>query len=174
MVHLLISLLLVVSPIWPIGENPLVGDPYLIVNKSTNELAYILDGEIKQIYDVATGAINHMTPEGEHNIIVKAVNPYYRKLNISGGDKENPLGTRWIGFDAEETDGRIYGIHGTNNPQSIGKYITSGCVRMKNEDVEILFDEILLGTKIFITSGIESFEELGRQRGAIAQEDEQS
>lgn len=172
MIHLLISFLLVVSPIWPIGENPLVGDPYLIVNKSTNELAYILDGEIKQVYDVATGALDHMTPEGEHNMIVKAINPHYRKLNIPGGDKKNPLGTRWIGFDAEETDGRIYGIHGTNNPQSIGKYVSLGCIRMKNEDVEILYDEILLGTKILITSSEESFEELGRQGGAIALEAE--
>lgn len=172
MIHYLFSILLVLSPLWPIGENPLVGDPYLIVNKSTNELAYILDGEIKQIYDVATGALDHMTPEGEHQIVVKAVNPYYRKLDIPGGDKRNPLGSRWLGFDAEDTDGRTYGVHGTNAPQSIGKYITSGCVRMKNEDVEILFEEILLGTKILITSSEASFEELGRQAGAIAQEED--
>lgn len=167
MLHILISLFLIVSPIWPIGKNPLVGDPYLIVNKKTNELAYILEGEVKQIYEVATGRENEMTPEGEHTIIIKAVNPYYRKLNIPGGDKKNPLGSRWIGFDANDTDGRMFGIHGTNQPNSIGKYITSGCVRLRNEDVEILFQEVPLGTKVLITSSDKSFEQLGREYGAI-------
>ncbi|MDQ0256220.1 lipoprotein-anchoring transpeptidase ErfK/SrfK [Evansella vedderi] len=163
-----LSLLLVISPIWPIGENPLVGDPYIIVNKKTNELAYILDGEVKQVYEVATGKSDSVTPEGEHTVTVKAVDPYYRKENIEGGNKKNPLGSRWIGFDAEETDGRIYGIHGTNNPASIGHYVTNGCVRMKNEDVEILFEEVLIGMKVLVISSDEGFEEIGKKHGAIA------
>lgn len=168
MLQLIISFLLIVSPIWPIGQNPIVGDPYVIVNKKTNELAYIIEGEVKQIYDVATGKFNATTPEGEHTVVVKAMNPYYRKLNIPGGDKQNPLGSRWIGFDAEGTDGRMYGIHGTNNPYSIGMYITSGCVRMKNEDVEILYEQVPLGTKVLIISSNKTFEQLGKEYGAIA------
>ncbi|MBU9724085.1 MULTISPECIES: L,D-transpeptidase [Bacillaceae] len=171
MTSLLLSILLIVSPIWPIGENPLVGDPYLIVNKKTNELAYIVEGDVKQVFDVATGKINSLTPEGEYNIVVKAVEPYYRKKDIEGGSPDNPLGSRWIGFDAEDTDGRIYGVHGTNNPSSVGEYVTSGCVRMKNEDVEILFEEVPLGTKILVTESDESFYELGIKHGAIATED---
>ncbi|MDG5788660.1 L,D-transpeptidase [Evansella sp. AB-P1] len=165
---IILSIVLVISPIWPIGENPLVGDPYLIVNKNSHELAYILEGEVKQVYSVATGKVDNQTPEGEHTVIVKAVNPYYRKKDIQGGDKNNPLGTRWIGFDAKDTDGRIYGVHGTNNPDSIGNEVTMGCVRMKNEDVEILFEEVPIGTKIYIVSSDESFEELGKKQGAIA------
>ncbi|MFA9556010.1 L,D-transpeptidase [Evansella sp. AB-rgal1] len=167
MKSILLAILVVVSPIWPIGVNPSVGDPYIIVNKKSHELAYILDGEVKQIYEVAVGKAEAKTPEGEHTIIVKAENPYYRKKNIEGGSKENPLGTRWIGFDAENTDGRIYGIHGTNNPSSIGQDITAGCVRMKNEDVEILFQEVPIGMKILITSSDESFDDLGKKQGAI-------
>lgn len=167
MTKLIISFLLIVSPIWPIGKNPLVGDPYIIVNKKTNELAYIVEGEVKQVYEVATGKFPEMTPEGEHTVVVKAMNPYYRKLNIQGGDKRNPLGSRWIGFDANDTDGRMFGIHGTNNPYSIGYYVTSGCVRMKNEDVEILYDQVPLGTKVLIISSDKSFEDLGIEHGAI-------
>ncbi|SDY57639.1 L,D-transpeptidase catalytic domain [Evansella caseinilytica] len=169
MISAILSLLLVVSPIWPLGENPLVGDPYIIINKKTNELAYILEGEVKQIYEVATGKDDGKTPEGEHTVIVKAVNPYYRKLDIQGGDENNPLGTRWIGLDAKDTDGRIFGIHGTNDPRSIGKYVTLGCVRMKNDDAEILFDEVPLGMKVLITSSDKSFEELGKTYGAIGE-----
>ncbi|WP_051556639.1 L,D-transpeptidase [Alkalihalobacterium bogoriense] len=157
----------VASPIWPIGQNPIVGDPFIIVNKMTNELAYIQDGEIQKVYSVATGKTEELTPEGTFTIVVKAVNPYYRKKNIEGGSNENPLGSRWIGFDALDTDGRTYGVHGTNRPSSIGSYVTAGCIRLQNKDVETLFDEVPLGTKITIINSMETFEHVGNQHGAL-------
>ncbi|WP_188388618.1 L,D-transpeptidase [Priestia taiwanensis] len=163
----ILSLLLFISPIWPLGDNPRVGDPYLIINKANNKIAYIDNGKIQGIYPVATGKSPTLTPEGEFNITVKAKNPYYRKKNIPGGDPRNPLGTRWIGFDALDTDGRIYGVHGTNNPSSIGKYITEGCVRMRKKDVEYLYDQIPLGAKVLIVKSPKSFEQLAREKGAI-------
>lgn len=167
MLSYLISIMLLVSPIWPIGDNPRIGDPYMIVNKLTNQLAFIDDGVIKNIYPVATGKTNELTPEGEFDIIVKAKNPYYRKKNIKGGDPRNPLGTRWIGFNALGTDGRIYGVHGTNQPNSIGKYITNGCIRLKKENVEKLYEKVPIGTKILITKSKKSFEQLGKEKGAL-------
>lgn len=77
------------------------------------------------------------------------------------------MGTRWIGFDAKNTDGRIYGIHGTNNPGTIGNYVSNGCVRMQNEAVESIYDLIPLGTKVLITKSDKSFEELAKEYGAI-------
>ncbi|KGX91287.1 L,D-transpeptidase [Pontibacillus halophilus JSM 076056 = DSM 19796] len=167
MQSLLVFILLTVSPIWPVGENPAVGYPFLIVNKATNELAYINDGAVQGVYPVGTGKTEELTPEGLHTITVKAKNPYYRKKNIPGGDPRNPLGSRWIGFDALDTDGRIYGVHGTNNPSSIGKYVSNGCIRMNNKDVEGLFDNIPIGTKILVTTTDESFESLGKTYKAI-------
>jgi lipoprotein-anchoring transpeptidase ErfK/SrfK len=168
MVPILLSFLIaVISPIWPLGENPTPGDPYIIVNKTKNELAYIEDNKITLIVPVATGKSENLTPEGEFNIIVKAKEPYYRKKDIPGGHKDNPLGSRWIGFDAEGTDGRIYGLHGTNNPDSIGKYITAGCVRLHDRDVKWLFDQIPLGTKVLITRSNQDFYSIARQQGAI-------
>ena len=166
---LLLTLMLAVtvSPLWPLGQNPLVGDPYIIVNKQTNELAFINNGMIEGVFPVATGISEELTPEGEFSIVVKAVNPYYRKKNIPGGSPNNPLGSRWIGFDAKETDGRIYGVHGTNNPLSIGRYITQGCVRMQNKEVEALFNKVPIGTKILIVKTSKSFEEIGKEQGAI-------
>lgn len=167
MKSLLVFLLLVASPIWPIGENPIPGKPFLIVNKTTNELAFIDEGKVQQVYSVATGKTDELTPEGLFTITVKAVDPYYRKLNIPGGDPRNPLGSRWIGFDAKDTDGRIYGVHGTNRPDSIGKYISNGCVRMHNKNVEAIYEKVPIGTKIAVVSSNESFEELGKKYNAI-------
>jgi lipoprotein-anchoring transpeptidase ErfK/SrfK len=158
---------LVTSPIWPLGPNPLPGDPYIIVNKKSNELAYFHEEQLKEVHSVATGKSIELTPEGEFTIIVKAKNPYYRKKDIPGGDPQNPLGTRWIGFDAEDSDGRTYGVHGTNNPNSIGGYVTQGCIRLPNEMVEQLFDHVPIGTKIWIVYSDKSFEELGREKGAL-------
>jgi lipoprotein-anchoring transpeptidase ErfK/SrfK len=165
--RLFLAILLVVSPIWPLGRNPLPGDPFLIINKQSNELAFIRDGVVKKTYKVATGKTNDLTPEGLFTVTVKAKNPYYRKKNIPGGDPRNPLGTRWIGFDAKNTDGRIYGVHGTNQPESIGKYISNGCIRMSSSIVEELYEVIPIGTKVLVVKSNKSFVQLGKEHGAI-------
>ncbi|MED1739652.1 L,D-transpeptidase [Bacillus swezeyi] len=155
------------SPIWPLGQNPLPGDPYVIVNKETNRLAFIHENKVAAVYEVATGKTADLTPEGEFSIIVKARNPYYRKKDIEGGSPDNPLGPRWIGFDAGGTDGRMYGIHGTNREHSIGKYMTSGCIRMHNKDVIHLFDQLPIGTKVLITKEKRPFAEMAAEKHAL-------
>jgi lipoprotein-anchoring transpeptidase ErfK/SrfK len=168
MVAVCLALLMIASPIWPLGENPSYGDPFLIVNVATNELAYINDGSLQEILPVASGKEGDRTPTGFFSVVVKAKNPYYRKLDIQGGDVHNPLGTRWIGFDASGTDGRIYGIHGTNRPDSIGSHVTAGCIRLPNEVVEKLYEDIPLGTKLYITDEVDaSFEDLAKKAGAM-------
>jgi lipoprotein-anchoring transpeptidase ErfK/SrfK len=159
--------ILIASPIWPIGDNPMVGDPFLIVNVKKNELAYVNDGEIKEVYKVATGKSGDETPLGTFTIIVKAKDPYYRKKDIPGGDPTNPLGSRWIGFNANDTDGRTFGIHGTNRPDSIGYSVTAGCIRLPNTIVEELFEEIPIGTTIYITDTEDPFIEIAKKFGAI-------
>lgn len=66
------------------------------------------------------------------------------------GDPNNPLGTRWLGLGK---DGRrtSYGIHGTWNNASIGKSESRGCIRMRNRDVEELFDIVPVGAKVIIS-----------------------
>jgi lipoprotein-anchoring transpeptidase ErfK/SrfK len=156
-----------ISPLWPLGANPLPGDPFVIVNKTTNELALIDDNKVQTVVSVGTGKTTELTPEGLFTITVKAKDPYYRRKDIPGGDPDNPLGSRWIGFDAEDTDGRIYGIHGTNQPASIGKYVSQGCVRTQNEVISSLYPLIPLGTKILVTSTKKPFELLAKEYNAI-------
>lgn len=86
-------LCLSLSPIWPLGDNPRAGDPFIIVNKATNKLAYIDDGKIQKVFPVATGKTNELTPEGTFDIVMKAKDPYYIAKNIPGG---SPKKSTWI------------------------------------------------------------------------------
>ncbi|MBB5326170.1 lipoprotein-anchoring transpeptidase ErfK/SrfK [Anoxybacillus tepidamans] len=164
--RLLLAFMLIFSSFWPTVTSA-VRQPFIIVNKTTNQLAFIRNGKLESIYPVATGVTTALTPEGLFTVKVKAKNPYYRKKNIPGGAPNNPLGTRWIGFDAYGTDGRTYGIHGTNNPQSIGKYITQGCVRMHNRDVEALYEKVPIGAKVLIVRSKEPFALIAKRYGAL-------
>ncbi len=162
-----VTVLLFLSPLWPFGENPTDESPFIIVNKANLELAFITQNEVKSVYPVATGLTKDRTPEGMFTIIVKAEQPYYRKSNIPGGDPNNPLGARWIGFDARDTDGRVYGVHGTNQPETIGQRVSAGCIRMKNQDVITLFNQVPVGTKIWVVDTQRSFDSLAKSAGAI-------
>ncbi|HZG71049.1 MAG TPA: L,D-transpeptidase, partial [Chondromyces sp.] len=81
--------LLLVNPLY--SPHPL-GSPLIIINKTTNELAYYHQGKFVVKEKVATGKTNELTPEGLFTVKVKAEHPYYRKKDIPGGDPRNPLG----------------------------------------------------------------------------------
>lgn len=141
--------------------------PLVIVNKAINKLALVRHGRIEAVYPVATGVNAELTPEGLFTVTVKAENPYYRKKGIPGGAPNNPLGTRWIGFNARGTDGRIYGVHGTNNPATIGGYVSQGCVRMHNRDVEHLYERVSIGARVLILRSHEPFSAIAKRYGAV-------
>jgi lipoprotein-anchoring transpeptidase ErfK/SrfK len=67
------------------------------------------------------------------------------------GGPENPLGARALYLEANGID-TLYRIHGTNDPSSIGKAMSSGCVRMLNEDVADLFERVKRGTPVTVLS----------------------
>ncbi|RAL26476.1 hypothetical protein DL897_04340 [Thermoflavimicrobium daqui] len=121
------------------------------INKQTNQLFLYQDGQVIRTFPVATGRDPSRTPEGTFPIIVKFVKPGWK--NIPGGVPENPLGPRWNGLQVNGDSGRTYGIHGTNNPDSIGNYASNGCVRMYNQDVIELYSLIPIGTPVWIHSG---------------------
>ncbi|CCG45793.1 conserved hypothetical protein [Halobacillus halophilus DSM 2266] len=145
--HLTMLVMMMFLPLLPPQVNE---EPVIIVNKATHELSVFEEGHEVFNASAAIGKTSELTPEGQFHVKVKAKDPYYRKKNIPGGAQENPLGTRWIGFDARGTDGRIYGIHGTNRPESIGKSVSAGCIRLQNKDVEKLFDIVSLESEVVI------------------------
>jgi L,D-transpeptidase ErfK/SrfK len=108
--------------------------PYQIEISINNRwLRLLRDGVLQKQYPIAVGRILYNTPVGDFIIINKAPNP--------GG----PFGTMWMSLSKEH-----YGIHGTNDPSSIGKAVSRGCIRMYNKDVEELARTIPIGTPVFI------------------------
>lgn len=93
--------------------------------------------EVIKRYTIATGKPSSPTPLGTFKITSKE----------RWGEG---FGSRWMGLDVPWGK---YGIHGTNKPGSIGFNASGGCVRMRNSDVEELFDSIEVGTTVAITNG---------------------
>jgi lipoprotein-anchoring transpeptidase ErfK/SrfK len=87
------------------------------------------------------------TPLGKFTVLNKVTNPQYTDPEghvIEGADPNNPLGVRWLDL------GKGYGIHGTIAPNSIGKAESRGCIRLRNEDVEEVYDMLALGSEVTI------------------------
>lgn len=118
----------------------------ILVDKSQNILILKTNEEIVKTYIVSTG-INNSTPVGTFKIINKLINPTWFKSGavIPASSPENVLGSRWLGFNLAE-----YGIHGTIDPETLGKQATQGCIRMSNSDVEELYTIVPIGTEVSI------------------------
>lgn len=129
-------------------------EDWIIINKDNNTLYHLHKDEILNRYPVATGKTPSYTPEGKFTIVTKFKDPAWggagRNKPIRGGDPKNPLGKRWMGLNIQ--GGGVYGIHGNSSKGSIGRYISLGCVRMFNEDVENLYDLIDKNTVVWIGS----------------------
>lgn len=106
-------------------------------------------------YPIAVGQVGLETPAGLYKIQNKAINPAWHVPNsdwagklagtvIPGGAPNNPLKARWLGV----YDG--VGVHGTDARGSIGSNASHGCIRMLIEDVEALYDQVPIGTPIYI------------------------
>lgn len=141
------------------------GSKLIIINKEINRLAYYDNGKLKKVFKVGTGKSRSLTPEGRFKIVNKIVNRPYYKGHIPGGDPRNPLGNRWLGLNARGTWGTTYGIHGNNNPSSIGGYVSHGCVRMYDNEVEWLFNQVPINTPVIITFSGKSFNAIASANG---------
>ncbi|MFZ5634631.1 MAG: L,D-transpeptidase family protein [Bacillota bacterium] len=119
------------------SSRPEAGTQLEII-RAARRLNYYNGDKIIKTYPVAVGKPSTPTPLGSYKVVNKIIKP---------GDI---LGTRWMGLDIPNGP---YGIHGTNNPSSIGKFISNGCIRMYNGDVEELFPKINIGTPVIITDG---------------------
>ncbi len=126
----------------------LKGKLSLLVDKSDYTLTILLDGHFIKQYPIGIGKSNK-TPVGKFVVDNKLIDPtWYSSDGVyDAGDPKNELGTRWIGF--EDKDGlNGYGIHGTTDPDSIGKDISNGCIRMESKNVEELFDFVKTKTRV--------------------------
>lgn len=121
---------------------------WILINIPARSLRLYEDDKCVAMYPVGVGKIGSKTPAGFYKIVEKVVNPTWvdpgdTSVVIASGP-DNPLGFRWLGI------GGNYGIHGTNNPSSVGHYVSNGCVRMVEADVEKVFDKVDVGTEVQI------------------------
>lgn len=105
----------------------------ITVNISARTLTLYRDGQPTNTYPVGIGKMVTPTPTGVYSIASKVANP--------GG----PFGVMWLGLSIAH-----YGIHGTNNPSSIGNEVSHGCIRMHNRDVLSLAHRVAVGTPVRI------------------------
>jgi LysM repeat protein len=116
-----------------------------IVDLSDYELTLHCHGYFVYKFPVGIGQ-DGTTPVGTFHVQDKVVNPPYNGPEgaIAADDPANPIGERWISL------GDGYGIHGTIDPDSIGRSESRGCVRMQNKDVEIVYDLLTVGSEVVV------------------------
>ncbi len=111
------------------------GTVSIVIKISQRILEVYNDGILHKKYRIAVGKDKTPTPIGEWNVV-------WKDYNWGTG-----FGTRWIGLNVPWG---IYGVHGTNKPWSIGQFASHGCIRMRNKDVEELFEWVPIGTPVRI------------------------
>jgi lipoprotein-anchoring transpeptidase ErfK/SrfK len=130
--------------------------PVILIRRSANKLTLYNGMKVVRTFTVATGQNIYPTPLGRFQIVVKWKNPWWypptqdswaKGLKPVPPGPNNPLGTRWMGLSAPGV-----GIHGTDEPASIGYSLSHGCIRMLVPQAEWLFNHVDIGTPVFIIS----------------------
>lgn len=144
--------------IWPqvsaqqIPSNKLVSGKTKVVVDLSDRRTYVYAGdEVIASYPIAVGKKGWETPTGSFQVIHMRHYPVWRhpitgKVFEAGTD--SPLGDRWIGF---WSDGRNeIGFHGTPEIDLVGTAVSHGCLRMRNSDVRLLYEQVSLGTTVLV------------------------
>ncbi|MBF2079552.1 MAG: L,D-transpeptidase [Synechococcales cyanobacterium T60_A2020_003] len=144
-------------PLPPLGGAeeflPVPSPVIQLVIRLGDRRVYVYEGEtLKDSFPIAIGRSGWETPTGTHEVIQMIQNPAWENPFtgdvIPGGDIENPLGQRWIGFWTDGTN--FVGFHGTPNEESVGNAASHGCIRMYNRDVVKLFEMVEMGTQVTV------------------------
>ena len=130
----------------------------LIVDTPNTHLYYVLGGGRAIRYGVRVGR-DGFTWTGVQKVSRKAEWPDWHPPTemierqpylprFMAGGPGNPMGAR-----AMYLGSTVYRIHGTNQPSTIGKFVSSGCIGMLNEDVSDLFERVKVGTRVVVLPG---------------------
>ena len=121
----------------------------VLVSLADRKLAVLENGKVLRTFPVGVGAAESPSPEGRFQIVSRVANPtYYHPGTVIPPGDDNPIGPRWIGLDQKG-----YGIHGTNQPRSVGRAASHGCIRLRNRDVVKLFELVRVGDTVDIQAG---------------------
>jgi lipoprotein-anchoring transpeptidase ErfK/SrfK len=116
----------------------------IVVSLQDCKLALVEGDRVVKIWDTAVGKKSTPSPSGTYTIVNRLDRPtYYHPGKVIPSGPSNPLGTRWLGLSLKG-----FGIHGTNVPASIGRKASHGCIRMRNQDIEELFELVQVGSVV--------------------------
>jgi lipoprotein-anchoring transpeptidase ErfK/SrfK len=140
----------------PPKASPTTIGPVIVIRRGSNLLTLYNGAHYVRQFHVATGQAIYPTPLGHFQIVVMWKNPTWypptqdawaKGLKPVPPGPNNPLGTRWMGISSPGV-----GIHGTDEPASIGYSQSHGCIRMLVPDAEWLFEHVTIGTPVFIVA----------------------
>jgi lipoprotein-anchoring transpeptidase ErfK/SrfK len=144
----------IVAPLRVLHAPDVTSGPIIVIHRGLNRLVLFHGTRYVRSFPVATGQAIYPSPLGHFEIVVKEKNPWWypptqdawaKGLKPVPPGPGNPLGTRWMGLSAPGV-----GIHGTDEPWSIGHSESHGCIRMQVPDAEWLYQHVLVGTPVFI------------------------
>ena len=125
---------------------PAIGRRQVLVSIPDRKLAVLENGKVIRSFAFAVGATASPSPTGKFQITRRLTNPtYYRPGVVIAAGSDNPLGPRWVGLNKQG-----FGIHGTNEPGSIGRAASHGCIRMRNRDIVQFFSLVAVGDTVEI------------------------
>lgn len=134
-------------------QVPILTENGLVINLPELMEYRIENGKVVAWYPISIGRVTSRwhTPVGNLRVVSREVNPTWDRPSWAGGGKvppgpRNPLGDRWIGLDRPG-----YGLHGTNDPTSIGRFVSHGCIRHYPADIHALYDHTSIGMPVIIT-----------------------
>lgn len=125
----------------------------LVLDLSDRRVYLYVNDEQIAAYPVAVGRAGWETPTGEFEVFQRVADPVWQHPfteEIVPPGPENPLGARWLGFWTDGTN--FIGFHGTPQEELIGQAVSHGCVRMRNADIEVLFEQVEVGTPVIVRS----------------------
>jgi len=129
-----------------IGQRRVVVSRRIVVSIPDRKLALLENDAIVKTYNVSVGAAVSPSPTGMFQIVNRIPKAaYYHKAVVIPASDRSPIGTRWIGLNKKG-----YGIHGTNEPRSIGRAASHGCIRLRNRDAEDFFERVQVGDAVEI------------------------
>lgn len=128
------------------------GTVTLLADLDAHWLLYLIDGQVAASWPVGIGAPGEETITGRFTIGEKEIEPTWWPQGrdpVYYGEEGNPLGTHYMTWFLEGQKTH-YGFHGTWEPESIGRNMSEGCIRMHNEDVADLFEITPVGTHFLV------------------------
>ena len=144
------------------ADRPALNDSrstYVMLRLSERRL-YLMDGDSRTSVEscpIAIGRPGHETPTGRFHVEEMVEHPDYDKIDPNDRSRvlrrippgpDNPLGERWMTF--VHGDGWTVGIHGTPQPELLGRAVSGGCIRMRNADVIRVYERVHLGTTVIV------------------------